>query len=141
MQFTQQFWEYLKTAGPEFGQPDDASVGFLDDDSAVVTVQYILSAEQWDALEAEWEAQSALGSAEPTITEVTEGPFYLLDQSCGVVIGDDDSLVEFDTEEEAERWANANLGDGWQIMEGKLRPSDYSRPPQQATPDSVCPEQ
>ncbi len=38
MQFTQQFWEYLKTAGPKFGQPDDASVGFLDDDSAVVTV-------------------------------------------------------------------------------------------------------
>jgi len=151
MEFTQQFWEYLKTAGPEFGQPDDASVGFLDDESAVVTVQYILSEEQWDALEAQWEARSAsggdashssIGSAKPMTTEVTkrneEGPFYLI--KCGAVImGDDDSPVEFDTVEEAERWANANLGDWWQIMEGKLRPSDVFRP-QQATPDPVCPE-
>ena len=85
MQFTQQFWEYLKTAGPEFGQPDDADVGFLVDNSAVVTVQYIMPAEQWEALIAKWEAQSALGSAEPMTTEVTEGPFYLLDQFSGVV--------------------------------------------------------
>ncbi len=103
-----------------------------------------MPAEQWEALIDQWEARSALGSAEPMTTEVTkcneEGPFYLLDQSCGVVLGDDDWPVEFDTEEEAERWANANLGDWWQIMEGKLRPSDFSRPPQQTTPGPACPE-
>ena len=68
MQFTEQFWEYLKTAGLQLGEPDDASVGFLDDDSAVVTVQYVMPAEQWEALEAPWAARSASGSAKPMTT-------------------------------------------------------------------------
>ena len=142
MEPTQQYREYLKTAAPAFGQLDDAGVEFLDDNSALVTVQYLVPAERWEALEAEWKARAAsdsdasgssLGSAEPMTSEVTEGPFYLLDHFGGVVMGDD-SPLQFDTEEEAERWADANLW-SWQIMEGKLGPYDVFRPPQRATPD------
>jgi len=58
--------------------------------------------------------------------DVTEEKmYYLLDQWCGVVV-DDGKIVEFDAEEEAERWAEANMR-SWQVMEGGLRESDIYR--------------
>jgi hypothetical protein len=51
--------------------------------------------------------------------------YYLLDQLCGAVV-DDGKIVEFRTEEEAERWAEANMR-SWQVMEGSLRESDIYR--------------
>jgi hypothetical protein len=61
MELTKEFRDYLKKAAPEVGQPDDVGLGFLDDNSAVVTVEYVVPAERWAALEAEWEAQAAGG--------------------------------------------------------------------------------
>ena len=65
MESTQRFREYLKTAAPEFGQLDDAGVEFLDDNSAVVTVQYLVPAERWEARAASDSdaSRSFLGSA------------------------------------------------------------------------------
>jgi hypothetical protein len=58
MKFTEQFWEYLGGVAHEVGRADEASVGFLDDGSAVVTVEYVVTEERWDALEAEWQARA-----------------------------------------------------------------------------------
>ena len=59
MKLTTEFWEFLKTAAHELGEPDDAGLGILDDGCTVVTVEYILSPERWSALKAAWEAQEA----------------------------------------------------------------------------------
>ena len=59
MKLTKEFWEYLQKVAHEVGEPDDAGLGFLDDNSAVVTVEYILSPARWSALAADWEAQEA----------------------------------------------------------------------------------
>ena len=57
MRLTKDFWEHLKTVGPQLGEPDDAHLGFLDDNSAVVTVEYVVPADVWDAFEKQWEAE------------------------------------------------------------------------------------
>jgi hypothetical protein len=59
MKLTKEFWAYLQKVAHEVGEPDDAGLGFLDDNSAVVTVQYRVSGEKWKALEREWEAREA----------------------------------------------------------------------------------
>jgi hypothetical protein len=58
--------------------------------------------------------------------------YYLIDLRGGVAMVDG-SPVEYDTEEEAERWADANMKSR-QVMEGSLRASDVHRP-QQARAD------
>lgn len=60
MKLTKEFWEFLKKAAPALGRPDDVGLGFLDDESAVVTVEYILTEEQWETLEAEWKSQARI---------------------------------------------------------------------------------
>jgi hypothetical protein len=58
MMLTKEFWEYLKRVAHEIGEPDHVGLGFLDDNSAVVTVEYVVPEERWEALEREWEARS-----------------------------------------------------------------------------------
>jgi hypothetical protein len=43
------------------GTNHSSGQAFLDDDSAVVTVEYLVPAERWDALTAEWEAWEEVG--------------------------------------------------------------------------------
>ena len=45
-------------AAPEIGQPNDVGWEFFDDQSVAVCVEYVLTEEQWAALEAQWEAKA-----------------------------------------------------------------------------------
>ena len=46
-------------AAPEVGQPNDVGVEFFEDRSVAVEVEYIVSEEAWQAMEAKWEAKAA----------------------------------------------------------------------------------
>ena len=68
--------------------------------------------------------------------------YHLLGESHGVVVDESESAIHFQTEEEAEKWAEEQQMRSYQIMEGELRPSDCFLPKRESKPadeQRVCP--